>query len=83
MKPHEEEWGFTHASGEWISRDGGGGPIIFTAHGSEEAIKVRSALACAAPEMARMLLDFFKNYEIGPLADERMVALLTKAGVLP
>lgn len=56
MKPHEEEWGFTHASGEWISRDGGAGPIIFSAHGSVDDIKARSALAAAAPEMARALV---------------------------
>jgi hypothetical protein len=51
--------------------------------GTQEQQRAVLALVGQAQRMARILLDFYKNYEMGERPDAMMEQVLRDAGVLP
>lgn len=92
MKPHEETWEATQASGgDWyITRNGKKGRVeLATFHaGAEYEAKLNAEgyakLATCSPEMARWLLDFLETGDgcHWEHKSDELTALLKKAGVL-
>lgn len=77
MMPHEEEW-------EIDANVPDSAPVIGLRNGGvlfECSDMPHATLAHAAPNMARLLLDFLKNYEFGERVDSQIRAALVKAGV--